>query len=55
MTVKRMLKEGEIHEELVNEAETDVPKKQQVRKLDEHKCNNTESRQIVTNTYTGDK
>ena len=46
-----MLKKDEIHEELVNEEETDVPKKQEVEKLDEHKCNDTESRQSVTNTY----
>ena len=55
MTVNRMLKKGEIHGELVNEVETDVPKKQEVRKLDERKCNDTESRQSVTNTYTGEK
>ena len=55
MTVHRILKKGEIHEELVNEVETDVSKKQEVRKLDEHKCNDTESRQSVTNTYTGEK
>ena len=50
-----MLRKGEIHGELVNEVETDVPKKQEVRKLDERKCNDTESRQSVTNTYTGEK
>ena len=55
MTVNRMLKKGEIHEELVNEEETDVPKKQEVEKLDEHKCNDTESRQSVINTYIGVK
>ena len=51
MTVNKMLKKGEVYEELVNEEETDVPKKQGVKKLDEHKSNDTESRQSVTNTF----